>query len=89
MSLPKKKRAKPIPRSKPVFDVRVLDHLKLCGINTSCRGMFMVQEKYKEHPTIVHQVFIDKHGMYCAYHGVDCYVIPEVEKANRKLKIYT
>lgn len=82
-----KKRAPPV-TIKPTYDIRVLDHLALCGPATSTRGMFMVKEK-REEKLVVHQVFVDKHGIYCAIHGVTCPAIEIVEKANKKLKVYS
>lgn len=65
----------------PRYDVRVLDHLVLCGPATSTHAMYLVRELYPgARPTVFHQVFIDRHGTYCANHGTECPAIQEVDK---------
>ncbi|MEP7344861.1 MAG: hypothetical protein ABI877_06335 [Gemmatimonadaceae bacterium] len=55
--------------------VQRLDPKSAVGTSTRVEKMFTV--KYEREPT-VHQVFLDKHGWYCAEHGPGCVAVREV-----------
>ena len=64
------------------FAVRVLDPHRVCGVGTSVRHVYRVDETIGglRRP---HLVFFDKHGWYCE-HGRDCPAVTHARKFNKK-----
>lgn len=57
------------------IQVQQLDPKRAVGTGTRVEKMFTVQY---ERERGVHQVFLDKHGWYCAEHGPGCAAVREV-----------
>ncbi len=70
----------PSPQQFDLFPQRVqvqqLDPKSAVGARTRVEKMFTV--KY-ERERAIHQVFLDKHGWYCAEHGPKCAAVREVK----------
>ena len=80
-----------VPASSSQFDlfpqgvqVQQLDPKRAVGTGTRVEEMFTV--KY-ERERVVHQVFLDKHGWYCAEHGPACPAVREVTARARDPKL--
>jgi len=52
-----------------------LDPRSVAGTQTRLAGMYVVRF---ERESVVHQVFVDHHGMYCGDHGRTCRAVREV-----------
>jgi hypothetical protein len=77
----------------PIFAIRELDPVRVCGDRTSVVALFRVDErKPKLAPNVskrgaadgrqVHLVFNDRHGWYCE-HGRSCHAVGAVMKHAR------
>lgn len=61
--------------------VQQLDPKSAVGSNTRVEKMFTVKFEREREP---HQVFLDKHGWYCAEHGRGCAAIREVKAHDKR-----
>lgn len=57
------------------IQVQQLDPKRVIGASTRVKKVFTV--KY-EREQALHQVFLDRHGWYCAEHGPACVAVREV-----------
>lgn len=60
--------------------IEQLDPKAVAGPQTRIVSMFVVRF---ERESVVHQVFVDHHGTYCAEHGRDCRSVHEVARSSR------